>query len=240
MGGNRLVVVDVDTGRGRGEPDALAGAVVASFGRGRSEATRDRLEMQAERVGVVACDVQRVGVDERGDEGLCLFDHLAEAGYLDPAGDDPAVLLRHLDRIAARFRRRMTDPRRYSTAKAMWLAMGAEAIGPEDEEAARVWIKHFNTRPAAERAALLRLSPSAVPTIAVGRSGSTSPRRAGARRPSLPTASIAAPVITTTAGSAIKRDLSLAWSPPCRSDPSGLTGSPNAYPSRSHLQADRS
>jgi len=66
----------------------------------------------------------------------------------------------------------------------MRLAMGAEGIGPEDEEAARVWIEYFNARPAAERAALLRLSPSAAPIIAVGRSGSTSPRRAGARRPS--------------------------------------------------------
>ncbi len=117
-------------------------------------------------------------------EAKVFISFLAEAGYLDPSGDDPAVLLRHLDRIAARFRRRMTDPRRYSTAKAMWLAMGAEGIGPEDEEAARVWIEHFNARPAAERAALLRLSPSAAPIVAVVRSGSTSERRAGARKPS--------------------------------------------------------
>ncbi len=117
-------------------------------------------------------------------EAKALISFLAETGYLDPAGDDPAVLLRHLDRIASRFRRRMTDPRRYSAAKRMWLAMGAEGIGPDDEEAARAWIEHFNARPAAERSALLGLSSSAAPIVAVGRSRSTSPRRPGSRRSS--------------------------------------------------------
>ena len=117
-------------------------------------------------------------------EAKAFISFLAETGYLDPAGDDPAVLLRHLDRIASRFRRRMTDPRRYSAAKRMWLAMGAEGIGPDDEEAARVWIEHFNARPTAERSALLGLSSSAAPIVAVGRSRSTSPRQSGSRRSS--------------------------------------------------------
>jgi len=53
----------------------------------------------------------------------------------------------------------MTDPRRYSAAKRLWFARGAEGIGAEDEEAARVWIAHFDARPAAERSALLGLAP---------------------------------------------------------------------------------
>lgn len=77
----------------------------------------------------------------------------------------------------------MTDPRRCSAAKRTWLARGAEGIGPEDEEAARVWIAHFDARPAAERSALLGLAP-AVPIVALGRPGATSARRAGDRRSS--------------------------------------------------------
>ncbi len=128
--------------------------------------------------------VEEEDLDEVILETKAFICFLAEVGYLDPEGDDPAVLLRHLDRIASRFRRRMTDPRRYSAAKRMWLSMGAEGIGPEGEEAARAWIEHFNARPAAERSALLGLSPSAAPIIAVGRSRCGGPRQAAAWKPS--------------------------------------------------------
>jgi len=92
-------------------------------------------------------------------EARAFIAFLAETGLLDPASDEPDVLVEHLDRIEGRFRRNMADASRYSFGKRFWLAATAEDIEPDDEKAVRSFIEVFNARPRAERETVLGRTP---------------------------------------------------------------------------------
>lgn len=80
---------------------------------------------------------------------------LTDTGLLDAGSDDPQLLRAHLDQLDARFRRRMADKTRYSPGKRFWLAAAAAGVQPDDEPAVTAFIEQFNTRPIAERDAVL-------------------------------------------------------------------------------------
>lgn len=108
------------------------------------------------------------------DEARAFIEFLAEAGHLDPDSDDPAILCRHIERLGPRFRRRMADQGRYSWGKRMWLAMMADGVPLDNEQAVQAWMEEFNARTYEQRAAVLG-SPLAAPP-------SRAARRASARR----------------------------------------------------------
>jgi len=62
------------------------------------------------------------------EEAKAFVSFLAETGLLDPASNDPEVLLDHLDRIEGRFRRNMADTSRYSFGKRVWPDFGCAGI----------------------------------------------------------------------------------------------------------------
>ena len=105
------------------------------------------------------------------EEAKAFVAFLAETGLLDPASDDPDVLVGHLDRIEGRFRRNMADTSRYSFGKRFWQAAAAEGIRPDDEKAVRSFMESFNSRPRAEREAVLSRTPQTTP----GRAGRFTP-----------------------------------------------------------------
>jgi hypothetical protein len=103
------------------------------------------------------------------EEAKAFVSFLAETGLLDPVSDDPEMLLDHLDRIEARFRRNMADTSRYSFGKRFWLAAAAEGVQPDDEKAVRSFMEAFNARPLAEREAVLGRTPQVKPDRGTGR-----------------------------------------------------------------------
>ena len=108
------------------------------------------------------------------EEAKAFVAFLAETGLLDPASDDPEVLLDHLDRIEGRFRRNMADTSRYSFGKRFWLAAAAEGVQPDDEKAVQSLMEAFNARPLAEREAVLGRTPQVKPDRGTGSDGGMS------------------------------------------------------------------
>ena len=88
-------------------------------------------------------------------ETAAFIGFLADTGLLDPASEDPQLLRAHLNQLDAPFRRRMADQSRYSPGKRFWLAAAAAGVQPDDEQAVAAFIEQFNTRPIAERDAVL-------------------------------------------------------------------------------------
>jgi hypothetical protein len=88
-------------------------------------------------------------------ETAAFIGFLTDTGLLDPGSEDPQLLRAHLDQLDARFHRRMADPSRYSPGKRFWLAAAAAGVQPDDEPAVAAFIEQFNTRPIAERDAVL-------------------------------------------------------------------------------------
>jgi hypothetical protein len=88
-------------------------------------------------------------------ETVAFIGFLTDTGLLDPQSEDPQVLCAHLDGLDAVFRQRMADRARYSPGKRFWLAAKAAGVRPDDEQAVAAFIEQFNTRPIAERDAVL-------------------------------------------------------------------------------------
>jgi hypothetical protein len=88
-------------------------------------------------------------------ETAAFIDFLTDTELLDPASDDPGVLHAHLDGIEPRFRLHMADQSRYSPGKRFLSAAAAAGVQPDDEQAVAAFIEQFNTRPLAERDAVL-------------------------------------------------------------------------------------
>lgn len=90
-------------------------------------------------------------LDDVVPETAAFVDFLADTGLLDPASDDPRVLLAHLEKLPERFQGRMADASRYSPGKRFWLAATAAGVPLDDEGAVSAFIEQFNARPLAER-----------------------------------------------------------------------------------------
>jgi len=94
-------------------------------------------------------------LDDVLPETHAFIDFLSDTGLLDPASEDPSLLHAHLNQLDAPFRRRMADRSRYSPGKRFWLAAAAAGVQPDDEQGVAAFIEQFNTRPLAERDAVL-------------------------------------------------------------------------------------
>jgi hypothetical protein len=103
------------------------------------------------------------------DEAKAFVAFLSETGLFDEQSDDPEVLLRHLDRIEARFRKNMADTSRYSFGKRFWVAAAAEGVQLDDEKAVQSFMEAFNARSRSEREAVLGRMPQTKPGRATGR-----------------------------------------------------------------------
>ena len=103
------------------------------------------------------------------DEARTLITFLADTDLLDPKSDPPDVLIDHLTRIESRFRAHMTDVSRYSFGKRLAIAASAEGVQPDDTPALEAFMARFNSRPRAEREAILGPLPGVSRPMATGR-----------------------------------------------------------------------
>ena len=94
-------------------------------------------------------------LDDIIPETTAFIGFLDDTGLLDPGSDEPHLLHAHLDQLEARFLRCMADQSRYSPGKRFWLAAATAGVQPDDEQAVSKFIETFNSRPLAEREAVL-------------------------------------------------------------------------------------
>jgi len=94
-------------------------------------------------------------LDEVLEEAKNFIAFLDETGLLDPDSESADVLVNHLDTIAEPFRLNMADASRYSFGKRLWTTAQAEGIRMDDQASLNAFIADFNTRPIAERDAIL-------------------------------------------------------------------------------------
>jgi len=127
--------------------------------------------------------------DELGEilpETAAFISFLADTGLLDGRSDDPQLLRAHLEQITAPFYEHMADPSRYSSGKRFFLAAGEAGVRPDDQQAVKAFIEEFNTRPLAERDAVLgrgqRTKPSATTAGRFTPPGTPPRRKPTARR----------------------------------------------------------
>ena len=99
-----------------------------------------------------------VETDDLGEvleEAKNFIGFLDETGLLDPDSESADVLVDHLEAIAEPFRHNMADASRYSFGKRLWTTAQAEGIRMDDQASLNAFIADFNTRPIAERDAIL-------------------------------------------------------------------------------------
>jgi hypothetical protein len=80
---------------------------------------------------------------------------LAETGLLDEESESAEVLCDFLDEIAPEFRAHMADSSRYSFGKRLWTEAASEGVSPDNPAAVEAFMDRFNSRPRAERDAIL-------------------------------------------------------------------------------------
>ena len=80
---------------------------------------------------------------------------LDETGLLDPDSEPADVLVDHLEAIEKQFRHNMADASRYSFGKRRWMTAEAEGVRLDDQASVNAFITDFNTRPIAQRDAIL-------------------------------------------------------------------------------------
>ena len=102
-------------------------------------------------------------LDEILPETAAFISFLSDTGLLDGDRDDPQLLHAHLGTIEDRFYTHMADPSRYSPGKRFFLAAGEAGVRPDDQQAVNAFIEQFNTRPLAERDAVLGRGARAKP-----------------------------------------------------------------------------
>lgn len=81
------------------------------------------------------------------DEARAFLGFLASAGLLEKGSEPADVLIEHLSRIEAEFRKNMADPSRYGMAKRFMTMAAAEGVAPTDQEGLDAFIARFDARP---------------------------------------------------------------------------------------------
>ena len=89
------------------------------------------------------------------DEARAFITFLDETGLLDHDSEPADVLVDHLDAIEEQFRHNMADASRYSFGKRMWTTAQAEGVRIDDRASVEAFITDFNSRPLAQRDAIL-------------------------------------------------------------------------------------
>lgn len=89
------------------------------------------------------------------DEAKAFISFLDETGLLDPDSEPADVLVDHLDAIEEQFRHNMADASRYSFGKRMWMTAQSEGVRLDDRASVEAFITDFNSRPIAQRDAIL-------------------------------------------------------------------------------------
>jgi hypothetical protein len=89
------------------------------------------------------------------EEAKNFIGFLDETGLLDPDSDSADVLVDHLGAIAEQFRHNMADVSRSSFGKRLWMTAQAEGVRLDDQASLNAFIADFNSRPIAERDAIL-------------------------------------------------------------------------------------
>jgi hypothetical protein len=95
------------------------------------------------------------------NEAKTFIRFLDETGLLDPDSEPADVLVDRLDAIEQQFCQNMADTSRYSFGKRMWMTARAEGVHINDRASVEAFITDFNSRPIAQRDAVL--GPSLVP-----------------------------------------------------------------------------
>ena len=94
-------------------------------------------------------------LDEILAETKTFITFLAETELLDEESESPEMLCDFLDEIAPEFREHMADSSRYSFGKRLWTEAASEGVSPGDPAAVEAFMARFNSRPRAERDAIL-------------------------------------------------------------------------------------
>jgi hypothetical protein len=94
-------------------------------------------------------------LDEILAETKTFITFLAETELLDEESESPGMLCDFLDEIAPEFREYMADTSRYSFGKRLWSEAASEGVSPGDPAAVEAFMERFNSRPRAERDAIL-------------------------------------------------------------------------------------
>ena len=94
-------------------------------------------------------------LDEILAETKTFITFLAETELLDEESESPEVLCDFLDEIAPEFREHMADMSRYSFGKRLWTEAAREGVSPDHPAAVEEFMQRFNSRPRAERDAIL-------------------------------------------------------------------------------------
>jgi hypothetical protein len=94
-------------------------------------------------------------LDEVLAEAKSFITFLAETELLDDESESPQVLCDFLDEIAPEFGEYMADSSRYSFGKRLWTEAASEGVSPGDPAAVEAFMDRFNSRPRAERDAIL-------------------------------------------------------------------------------------
>ena len=94
-------------------------------------------------------------LDEILAETKTFITFLAQTKLLDEDSESPDVLCDFLSEIAPEFREQMADSSRYSFGKRLWTEAASEGVSPDDPAAVEAFMDRFNTRPRAERDAIL-------------------------------------------------------------------------------------
>jgi hypothetical protein len=94
-------------------------------------------------------------LDEILAEAKSFITFLAETRLLDEESESPVVLCDFLDEIAPEFGEHMADSSRYSFGKRLWTEAASEGVSPGDPAAVEAFMARFNSRPRAERDAIL-------------------------------------------------------------------------------------
>ncbi len=94
-------------------------------------------------------------LDEILAETKAFISFLAETELLDEESESPEMLCDFLDEIAPEFREHMADSSRYSFGKRLWTEAASEGVSPDDPAAVEAFMERFNSRPRAERDAIL-------------------------------------------------------------------------------------
>lgn len=94
-------------------------------------------------------------LDEILAETKTFITFLAETELLDEESESPEVLCDFLDEIALEFREHMADSSRYSFGKRLWTEAASEGVSPGDPATVEAFMERFDSRPRAERDAIL-------------------------------------------------------------------------------------
>ena len=94
-------------------------------------------------------------LDDVLEEAKAFIRFLEETDLLESDSDPVDVLVEHLESIEEQFRHNMADASRFSFGKRLWTQAQAEGVRLDDRASVQAFISDFNSRPIAERDAVL-------------------------------------------------------------------------------------